>query len=100
MKQYKFYDLMDDLPKEVQMAVREARKPFGVEAAKRWGLCETSEAYEIDITQVYPEPRFTVRLNGVGTLPRGDIQAVKAKSKNGKVKKFNYDEKINMIMER
>lgn len=22
MKQYKFYDLMDDLPKEVQMAVR------------------------------------------------------------------------------
>lgn len=84
MKQYKFYDLMDDLPKEVQMAVREARKPFGVEAAKRWGLCETSEAYEIDITQVYPEPRFTVRLNGVGTLPRGDIQAVKAKSKNGK----------------
>lgn len=84
MKQYKFYDLMDDLPTEVQMAVREARKPFGAEAAKRWGLCETSEAYEIDITQVYPEPRFTVRLNGVGTLPRGDIQAVKAKSKNGK----------------
>ena len=84
MKQYKFYDLMDDLPKEVQMAVREARKPFGAEAAKRWGLCETSEAYEIDITQVYPEPRFTVRLSGVGTLPRGDIQAVKAKSKNGK----------------
>ena len=37
MKQYKFYDLMDDLPKEVQMAVREARKPFGAEAAKRWG---------------------------------------------------------------
>lgn len=84
MKQYKFYDLMDDLPTEVQMAVREARKPFGAEAAKRWGLCEASEAYEIDITQVYPEPRFTVRLNGVGTLPMGDIQAVKAKSKNGK----------------
>ena len=84
MKQYKFYDLMDDLPIEVQMAVREARKPFGVEAAKHWGLCETSESYEIDITQIYPEPRFTVRLNGVGTLPRGDIQAVKAKSKNGK----------------
>ena len=38
MKQYKFYDLMDDLPKEVQMAVREARKPFGVEAANG-GAC-------------------------------------------------------------
>lgn len=84
MKQYKFYDLMDDLPEDVARAVGEARKPFSAEAAKRWGLCEASEAYEIDITAIYPEPRFTVRLNGVGTLPRGDIQAVKAKSKNGK----------------
>ena len=84
MKQCKFYALMDDLPEDVARAVEEARKPFSAEAAKRWGLCETSEAYEIDITAIYPEPRFTVRFNGVGTLPRGDIQAVKAKSKNGK----------------
>lgn len=84
MRQYNFYALRDELPREVQEAVREAQKPFDAEAAKRWGLCEVSDAYEIDITQTYPEPRFTVRLNGVGTLPRGDIQAVKAKSKNGK----------------
>lgn len=84
MMRYDFYDLMCELPQEVQMAVQETRKPFDAETAKLWGLCETSDAYRIDLTKVYPEPRYTLRRNGVGTLPRGDIQAVKAKSKNGK----------------
>lgn len=39
---------------------------------------------EIDLTKDYPEPRYTLTREGVGTLPRGDIQAIKAKSKNGK----------------
>ena len=40
--------------------------------------------YEIDLSVEYPEPKYTLKLSGVGTLPRGDIQAIKAKSKNGK----------------
>lgn len=42
------------------------------------------DEHEIDLSLDYPEPKFTLRLSGVGTLPRGDIQAIKAKSKNGK----------------
>lgn len=42
------------------------------------------DEHEIDLSKEYPEPKFTLRLSGVGTMPRGDIQAVKAKSKNGK----------------
>lgn len=42
------------------------------------------DANEIDLSKEYPEPKFTLKLSGVGTLPRGDIQAIKAKSKNGK----------------
>ena len=39
---------------------------------------------EIDLSVEYEEPKFTLKFGGVGTLPRGDIQAIKAKSKNGK----------------
>ncbi|MGI6244010.1 MAG: AAA family ATPase [Prevotella sp.] len=42
------------------------------------------EAYQIDLAKDYPEPRFTLKYEGVGTIPLGDIQAIKAKSKNGK----------------
>ena len=42
------------------------------------------DKYEIDLSKAYPEHKYTLKLSGVGTLPRGDIQAVKAKSKNGK----------------
>lgn len=42
------------------------------------------DEHEIDLSKEYPEPRFTLKLSGIGTMPRGDIQAVKAKSKNGK----------------
>lgn len=83
MNPCKFYTLQEETPPEVQTAVREARKPFSTEVAKSWGLWKGDE-YEIDITEDYPEPSYTIRLNGRGTLPRGDIQAVKAKSKNGK----------------
>jgi RecA-family ATPase len=40
--------------------------------------------YEIHLSKEYSEPKYTLSLNGVGTIPRGDIQAIKAKSKNGK----------------
>lgn len=45
---------------------------------------EAENAYLIDLAKAYPEPKFTLGLNGVGTLPIGDIAAIKAKSKNGK----------------
>lgn len=40
--------------------------------------------YLIDLSKDYPQPKYSLFLSGVGTIPRGDIQAVKAKSKNGK----------------
>lgn len=40
--------------------------------------------YEVHLGIEYPEPSFTLSMGSVGTFPRGDIQAVKAKSKNGK----------------
>ncbi len=42
------------------------------------------EDYRIDPDEDFIEPDFTVSMAGVPTIPRGDIQAVKAKSKNGK----------------
>lgn len=43
-----------------------------------------TEDFQIDLSQIYPEPEYTVTIGGVGTMPRGDVQAIKAKSKNGK----------------
>jgi len=82
--QFKPYGLTDKLPQEIADAVEMAKRPFDSKIARDWGLCEILKSYEIDITQEYPEPLYTIRKNGVGTLPRGDIQAIKAKSKNGK----------------
>ena len=42
------------------------------------------EDYTIDLTQNYPEPQYIIMQDGIGTMPRGDLQAIKAKSKNGK----------------
>lgn len=38
----------------------------------------------IDISRDYGQPDYTMYRGGVGTMPKGDIVAVKAKSKNGK----------------
>lgn len=38
----------------------------------------------IDLSKDYPEPRYSLSVNGIGVMPRGDISGVKAKSKNGK----------------
>jgi hypothetical protein len=63
--------------------------------------------FQIDLTKEYAEPEYTLSLNGIDTLPIGDIQAIKAKSKNGKTylasillasffgcKKFGFTSKI------
>lgn len=63
--------MVDDKIKAIEMAL-EPHQPNGL------------DANEIDLSLEYPEPKFTLKLSGVGTLPRGDIQAIKAKSKNGK----------------
>lgn len=39
---------------------------------------------EILLENEYPEPRYSLTIGGIGTLPLGDIAAIKAKSKNGK----------------
>jgi RecA-family ATPase len=39
---------------------------------------------EIDLSKDYPQPKYLLYQSDVGTFPRGDIQAIKAKSKNGK----------------
>lgn len=49
------------------------------EAAK-----DEKERYKIDLSKEYSEPSYLIKSNGIGTIPRGDIIAVKAKSKNGK----------------
>lgn len=55
----------------------EAAKVFGVEEPQR-------DEFEIDLTEELPEPRFIIKSQGNGAMPRGDIQAIKAKSKSGK----------------
>ena len=40
--------------------------------------------YVIDLSVAYPEPHYTIELNGVGSIPCGDIQGVVAKQKQGK----------------
>lgn len=49
------------------------------EAAK-----DEKERFLIDLEKTYSEPSYLIKSNGVGTIPRGDIVAVKAKSKHGK----------------
>lgn len=38
----------------------------------------------IDLSKRYPLPEFTFKIGGIGTIPLGDIFAIKAKSKHGK----------------
>lgn len=45
---------------------------------------ELTKQYRIDLTQDYPEPNYLIKIGDVPTIPTGDIQAIKAKSKNGK----------------
>lgn len=42
------------------------------------------DEYQVDLGAEYEDPRYILKLDNVGTFPRGDIQAIKAKSKNGK----------------
>ena len=49
------------------------------EAAK-----DEKQRYLIDLAKTYSEPSYLIKSGGVGTIPRGDIIAVKAKSKHGK----------------
>ena len=48
------------------------------------GKIDEDKQYEIDISEDYPEPSYLMEGDGIGTIPRGDIIAIKAKSKNGK----------------
>ena len=43
-----------------------------------------NNSFVIDLSKEYKEPEYTVYMNGVGCFPKGDIQAIKAKSKQGK----------------
>ena len=45
---------------------------------------DEKERYLIDLSKEYTEPNFLIKSNGAGVLARGDIAAIKAKSKSGK----------------
>jgi hypothetical protein len=45
--------------------------------------CE-SDRYLIDLSKEYPEIEYTLKINGIVTFPKGNLQAIKAKAKNGK----------------
>lgn len=53
-------------------------------AAVEEAAMDEKERYLIDLAKTYSEPSYLVKSGGVGTIPRGDIIAVKAKSKHGK----------------
>lgn len=42
------------------------------------------DEYLIDLSRDYPKPDYILKIDGVPTMPRGDISSTKAKSKNGK----------------
>lgn len=48
------------------------------------GSADNVDDYAIDLTKNYPEPQYLITQDGIGTIPRGDLQAIKVKSKNGK----------------
>lgn len=54
------------------------------DVAKLESNTDEEKQYEIDIAEDYPEPSYLMEGAGIGTIPRGDIVAIKAKSKNGK----------------
>lgn len=47
-------------------------------------LLDEKDPYEIDLTQPPKAPVYSIKSNGIGAFSLGDIQAFKAKSKNGK----------------
>ena len=53
-------------------------------AAVEEAAMDEKERYKIDLSKTYSEPSYLIKSGGVGTIPRGDIIAVKAKSKHGK----------------
>lgn len=53
-------------------------------AAVEEAAMDEKERYKIDLEKTYSEPSYLIKSGGVGTIPRGDIVAVKAKSKHGK----------------
>jgi hypothetical protein len=60
----------------------EAARP--VVADKTKAALEKLKAYKGDTAGDYPEPKCLILQQGGGTLPRGDMQVIKAKSKQGK----------------
>ena len=53
-------------------------------AAVEEAAMDEKERYLIDLSKTYSEPNFLIKSNGAGVLARGDIAAIKAKSKSGK----------------
>ena len=53
-------------------------------AAVEEAAMDEKERYLIDLSKKYTEPNFLIKSNGAGVLARGDIAAIKAKSKSGK----------------
>lgn len=60
-------------------------RAIGAELAKHGQQRQVeTEDHKIDLSKKYEDPHFSLFYDGVGTMPTGDIQAIKAKSKSGK----------------
>lgn len=60
-------------------------RAIDAELAKHGQLRQVeTEDHKIDLSKKYEDPHFSLFFDGVGTMPTGDIQAIKAKSKSGK----------------
>ena len=42
------------------------------------------DKFLIDLSKQYPEIEYTMKINGIATFPKGNLQAIKAKAKQGK----------------
>ena len=45
---------------------------------------DEKDEYLIDLSEKYAEIEYLLKINGVGTFPKGNLQAIKAKAKQGK----------------
>lgn len=75
-------DACGDFSADVGEAVEALRIKH--EEVNRTGTDEEEDECLIDLSRSYPEPEYLLKIDGVGTLPRKNLQTVKAKSKQGK----------------
>ena len=59
-----------------------AREVIANDENSKWKIDRSR--FLIDLSKEYPEIEYTLKINGIPTFPKGNLQAIKAKAKNGK----------------